>query len=154
MVKSGSNHAGGLVPDPGETAGTTHYLREDGTWAVPPNDNTWKAANTSQEGYVPKSTANKILRANEDGNLYWGDDANTTYTFYNLQFQNSGGTTVDTYKPTTSPTKTLKAGANVTISAASNVITIASTNTWNANAVGVAGYVAAPTKAANANMTW
>jgi hypothetical protein len=27
-------------------------------------------------------------------------------------------------------------------------------NTWNANAVGVAGYVAAPTKAANANMTW
>jgi hypothetical protein len=28
------------------------------------------------------------------------------------------------------------------------------TNTWNANAVGVAGYVAAPTKAANANMTW
>jgi hypothetical protein len=64
--------------------------------------------------------------------LYWGDDANTTYTFYNLQFQNSGGTTVDTYKPTTSPTKTLKAGSNVTISAASNVITIASTdtNTW------------------------
>lgn len=27
-------------------------------------------------------------------------------------------------------------------------------NTWNANAVNVAGYVAAPTKAANANMTW
>lgn len=112
-----SKSAAGLCPTlPNETT-TTKYLRQDGTWVTPPNDN-------------------------------------TTYTFYNLQFQNSGGTTVDTYKPTTSPTKTLKAGSNVTISAASNIITIASTNTWNANAVGVAGYVAAPTKAANANMTW
>jgi hypothetical protein len=30
---SGSAHATGLVPDPGATAGTTRYLREDGTWA-------------------------------------------------------------------------------------------------------------------------
>lgn len=33
---SGSSHAQGMVPDPGATAGTTHYLREDGTWAVLP----------------------------------------------------------------------------------------------------------------------
>jgi trimeric autotransporter adhesin len=32
---SGGSHARGAVPDPGATAGTTHYLREDGTWAVP-----------------------------------------------------------------------------------------------------------------------
>jgi hypothetical protein len=32
---SGSAHAQGAVPDPGATAGTTRYLREDGTWAVP-----------------------------------------------------------------------------------------------------------------------
>jgi len=32
---SGSNHAQGVVPDPGATAGTTRYLREDGTWSVP-----------------------------------------------------------------------------------------------------------------------
>lgn len=32
---SGSNHSSGLVPDPGATAGSTKYLREDGTWAVP-----------------------------------------------------------------------------------------------------------------------
>lgn len=37
MVASGSNHAGGLVPDPGSTQGTTKYLREDGTWQVPTN---------------------------------------------------------------------------------------------------------------------
>lgn len=32
---SGTNHSSGLVPDPGATQGTTKYLREDGTWAVP-----------------------------------------------------------------------------------------------------------------------
>ncbi len=32
---SGGAHAQGAVPDPGATAGTTRYLREDGTWAVP-----------------------------------------------------------------------------------------------------------------------
>jgi len=40
------------------------------------------------------------------------------------------------------------------MTAASNVITITATDTWKANALGVAGYVAAPTKADNANMTW
>lgn len=32
---SGSGHSSGLVPDPGATAGTSKYLREDGTWAEP-----------------------------------------------------------------------------------------------------------------------
>jgi len=32
---SGSGHAKGAVPDPGATAGTVRYLREDGTWTVP-----------------------------------------------------------------------------------------------------------------------
>lgn len=44
------------------------------------NTNTWKAANASQEGYVPKSTANKILRSDANGALYWGNDNNTTYS--------------------------------------------------------------------------
>ena len=35
FVGSGSSHAPGGVPDPGATAGTTKFLREDGTWAVP-----------------------------------------------------------------------------------------------------------------------
>ena len=33
---SGTTHAAGIVPDPGATAGATRYLREDGTWSVPP----------------------------------------------------------------------------------------------------------------------
>jgi hypothetical protein len=32
FVASGASHAAGLVPDPGATAGTTKYLREDATW--------------------------------------------------------------------------------------------------------------------------
>jgi len=35
MGASGSSHAGGLVPDTPSTAGTTKFLREDGTWVVP-----------------------------------------------------------------------------------------------------------------------
>jgi hypothetical protein len=32
---SGTTHSAGIVPDPGATAGTTRFLREDGTFAVP-----------------------------------------------------------------------------------------------------------------------
>ena len=37
MGASGTGHAAGIVPDPGLTAGSTRYLREDATWAVPPS---------------------------------------------------------------------------------------------------------------------
>jgi hypothetical protein len=33
---SGTSHSAGIVPDPGPTAGATRFLREDGTFAVPP----------------------------------------------------------------------------------------------------------------------
>jgi len=36
MVASGAGHAPGLVPDPPAIAGAVKYLREDGTWVVPP----------------------------------------------------------------------------------------------------------------------
>ena len=39
MVGSGPNAAGGLVPKPPLTAGTTKYLCEDGTWRDPLNPN-------------------------------------------------------------------------------------------------------------------
>lgn len=47
---SGTNHAAGLVPDPGATAGSTNFLREDGTWAPPAgilgSNNTWTGTQT------------------------------------------------------------------------------------------------------------
>lgn len=39
-VASGASHAKGLVPDPGASAGTTKYLREDMTFVVPPGSGT------------------------------------------------------------------------------------------------------------------
>jgi hypothetical protein len=36
FVASGASHARGAVPDPGSVAGTTKYLREDGSWSIPP----------------------------------------------------------------------------------------------------------------------
>jgi len=35
FVASGVGHARGAVPDPGASSGTTKFLREDATWAVP-----------------------------------------------------------------------------------------------------------------------
>lgn len=36
FVASGATHAAGAVPDPGVSAGSTNFLREDATWALPP----------------------------------------------------------------------------------------------------------------------
>ncbi len=37
FAASGTAHGAGAVPDPGGTAGTTRFLREDATWAAPPS---------------------------------------------------------------------------------------------------------------------
>lgn len=50
FVGSGASAASGLVPKPSTTTGTTKYLREDGSWEVPPNDNTVTTATTSGSG--------------------------------------------------------------------------------------------------------
>lgn len=72
FVKSGSGAKNGLVPAPSTTAGTTKYLREDGTWQTPPNTNTWIAfkgatsSATGTAGYVPapaKGEQTKFFRA-------------------------------------------------------------------------------------------
>jgi hypothetical protein len=61
MVASGTGHAGGAVPDPGATSGTTHYLREDGTWDVPPGSGGGGGANavinSDLSGIVTSGTA-------------------------------------------------------------------------------------------------
>ena len=61
MVKSGSTAAAGLVPKPPTTAGTTKYLREDGTWVVPP-DTTYTSQSASS-GSSTVSSARQLEKA-------------------------------------------------------------------------------------------
>lgn len=83
FVKSGSGAKAGLVPAPSTTAGTTKYLREDGSWQVPPNTTysnmTAATANAAgKAGLVPAPAAGKqtsFLR----GDGTWVVPTNTTY---------------------------------------------------------------------------
>lgn len=83
FVKSGSGAKSGLVPAPSTTAGTTKYLREDGSWQVPPNTtySNMTAATASaagKTGLVPAPAAGKqtsYLR----GDGTWSVPTNTTY---------------------------------------------------------------------------
>ena len=91
FVKSGSTAAHGLVPKPPTTAGTTKYLREDGTWQQPPN--TWRGVTDSYSGtdssislsqkggnalynkivddYLLKNTAGGIASVSGNGENWW-----------------------------------------------------------------------------------
>ena len=55
MGASGSSHSGGLVPYTPSTAGTTKFLREDGTWQTP----TFTAPVTSVAGKTGAVTLEK-----------------------------------------------------------------------------------------------
>ena len=61
FVKSGSGAKSGLVPAPSTTAGTKKYLREDGTWQVPPDTKTTVDSALSTTSTNP--VQNKIVSA-------------------------------------------------------------------------------------------
>ena len=76
MGASGTNHKGGLVPDPGSTAGTSKYLREDGTWQNP--SVTYGNVSYSMAGTLPNFTYGYYTSAS--GSVTVGNDPITLIT--------------------------------------------------------------------------
>ena len=63
FVGSGSTAASGLVPAPSTTAGTTKYLREDGTWVTPPDTQyTFSTGLTNTSGTITVTDYNIIAK--------------------------------------------------------------------------------------------
>ena len=129
-----SKTANGLAPQlPNETT-TTKYLRQDGLWVVPPNDNTHNTA------YLYAGASN--------------GSANTATTNGNTYLIIKDGSSVSTRNKITGT------GATSVSSDANGVITINSTNTWNAmtgatsSADGTVGYVNAVPPKANYNTAY
>lgn len=77
FIASGASHRHGLVPDPGASAGTTKFLREDGTWVVPAGSGTVTSVGLALPGSVfsisgsPVTTAGTLTGAfiNQSANL-------------------------------------------------------------------------------------
>jgi hypothetical protein len=78
---SGSSHASGDVPDPGATAGTTRYLREDATWVVPPYPAVMVASGASHaSGLAPDPGATAGTTRFLCENATWVAPPNTAQT--------------------------------------------------------------------------
>lgn len=144
FVKSGSGAAAGLVPAPSTTAGTSKYLREDGTWTTPPNTNTtYSVVTASANGLVPMfdaadgtidSSSTDWVLTNNNGSIGWyklpaNAFNNTTYTSLknpNALTVKGNGTQSFTYDGSSAKTLNIKAGTGVSVSSdTSGNVTIA-----------------------------
>lgn len=98
---SGTTHAAGIAPDPGPVTGSTRFLREDGTWAVP--------AGSGAGG------GNLIAGATADYNFLQG----TGTTLYDTTGNGNNGTFVASASPTwTSTGLSFQPGQGVSLPAA------------------------------------
>ncbi len=71
MIASGASHSGGAAPDPGVTAGTVKFLREDATWVVPPTTTGLAALTTT--GAIPYTSSPATLAQDQSagGQFFW-----------------------------------------------------------------------------------
>ena len=105
FVGSGSTAAAGLVPAPSTIAGTDKYLREDGTWAIPPNNsasytNFVGSGSAASAGLVPQppTTAGSTKYLCENGT--WAIPPGASYS----DFVGSGSTAAAGLVPAPSTT--------------------------------------------------
>lgn len=62
FVASGASHAAGIVPDPGSTAGTAKFLREDATWATPAGGGNVSNTGTPTSGQAAEWTSATVIQ--------------------------------------------------------------------------------------------
>ncbi len=150
FVKSGTGAKAGLVPSPGTTAGTTKYLREDGTWQIPPNTNTdthW----TSHLYAGASGTAANATTTNGNTTLVLADNSTVRA---NIKIKGSGATSVvsdasgnitisstDTNTVYTHPSHTAKAAGfyKVTVDSLGHVTAAAAVTKADITALGIPG---------------
>lgn len=72
FVASGASHASGAVPDPGASAGTTRFLREDATFAVPPASTPIFAQTAKRYSYFAPTPSSSISSAPQIGDVILG----------------------------------------------------------------------------------
>jgi trimeric autotransporter adhesin len=95
---SGSGHAQGAVPDPGASAGTARYLREDGTWSVPAGSG---SAGAQSVGVGMSGGAAPLAGASADYNFLQGSGTVLTDNSGN---GNNGALGAGALAPTWTPT--------------------------------------------------
>ena len=122
-----ANGTAGYMPAP-TSAQRGQFLRGDGSWVSLNNYSLPTASKDTLGGVKTGSaitdTTGYTAVAIKDGVIYYKD---TTYSFSNLQFQQTSGTNLMTYN--SQAVRTVLAGSNITFTHSNNVLTIAAKDT-------------------------
>lgn len=103
FVKSGSTAASGLVPAPPTTAGTTKYLREDGTWVTPPDNNSHRPVQVGGTQILASNTTALNLVQGNNITLEAEKDTNGNYTGKVIINSSASVTSVESASKLTTP---------------------------------------------------